>query len=114
MLGSAVPACAHPGVLGKQPLLCPLHRLQCLAFSLAVWMGAGKLKTILMGAPVGCLSCARAWGPLQGVWHMPAVGAVGAHAVGAAGHCSGQGLGVTPGGIRAVGSSGDCPGLVLD
>lgn len=59
-------SCAYPGVLGKHPLLCPLHRFQCLAFSLAVWMGAGKLKTILMVAAVGCLSCARTWGTLQG------------------------------------------------
>lgn len=78
VLGSAVPACAYPGVLGKHPLLCPLHKYQCLAFSLAVWMGAWKLKTILVVASVGCLSCARAWGNPQGVRHMSAVGTVGA------------------------------------
>lgn len=84
VLGSAVPASAYPGVLGKHPLFCPLHRFQCLAFSLAVWIGAGKLKTILMVTPVGCLSCARAWGNPQWVGHTLAVGAVSARAVCAA------------------------------
>lgn len=63
-----------------------------------------------------------ALGSPAGVWHTLAVGAVGAHAVCAAGHCCAaraRVLGVsvpavTRGDIRAVGSPGDCPGLVLD
>lgn len=104
VLGLAVPACAYQGIWGKHPLLCPLHRFQCPAFSLPVWMGAGKLKTILMVAPVGCLSCARAWGNPQWVRHTAAVGAVGARAVCAA-RARDLGvsvLAVTLGDIRAV------------
>lgn len=87
-------------------------------------MGAGKLKTILMVAPLGCPSCARAWRTLQGSGTCRSVGAAGARAVCAAGHCCAaraRDLGmsvsagwVTLGDIRAVGSPGDCPGLVLD
>lgn len=77
-----------------------------------------------LAVPCALLASVPCQGPGSpaGLWCALAVGAVCAHAVCAAGHCSAAPAGdlgvsfpaVTLGDIGAVGSPGDCPGLVLD